>query len=223
MNRLIRSIRSIRPIACAASEDEMRRILPRTLRIVAVALLVLLASGVALASGGEEKSSAEVLKEMAWQTANLALLLGVLVYFGRKPITEFFATRRSGIQNELNEAAGLLAEAEQRNAELQRRLVDLSSEIDGIKKTAGQRATDEADRILADARASAERIRNDARAAMDQELRRAQTQLREEAADLALELAAKKLEDEVGESDRDRLVDEFILRVEPTASEGANR
>jgi F-type H+-transporting ATPase subunit b len=149
--------------------------------------------------------------------------LGVLVYFGRKPITEFFATRRSGIQNELNEAAGLLAEAEQRNAELQRRLVDLSSEIDGIKKTAGQRATDEADRILADARASAERIRNDARAAMDQELRRAQTQLREEAADLALELAAKKLEDEVGESDRDRLVDEFILRVEPTASEGANR
>lgn len=217
MNRFIRFIDSV------ASEDASCQVLPRALRIVAIALLVLLASGVALASGGEEKSQTEVLKEMAWQTANLALLLGVLVYFGRKPITEFFATRRSSIQNELSEASDLLTAAEQRNAELQRRLVDLSTEIDGIKKTAGQRATDEADRILADARASAERIRNDARAAMDQELRRAQTQLREEAADLALELAAKKLQDEVGEGDRDRLVDEFILRVEPGASEGANR
>lgn len=217
MNRFIRFIDSV------ASEDTSCRFLPRAFRIGAIALLVLLASGVALAAGGEAKSQTEVLKEMAWQTLNLALLLGVLVYFGRKPITEFFATRRSSIQNELSEASELLTEAEQRNAELQRRLVDLSTEIDGIKKTAGQRATDEADRILADARASAERIRNDARAAMDQELRRAQTQLREEAADLALELAAKKLQDEVGEGDRDRLVDEFILRVEPGASEGANR
>jgi F-type H+-transporting ATPase subunit b len=204
-------------------EDDTRRVLPRALRVAGIVLFIVLATGVALASGGEEKSSNEVLKEMAWQTANLALLLGVLFYFGRAPIREFFATRRSGIQTELSQAAELLAEAEQRNSELQRRLVDLNIEIDGIKSTAGQRAQDEAEHILADARATAERIRNDARAAMDQELRRAQTELREEAADLALELAAKKLKDEVSEGDRDRLVDEFILRVEPSASEGANR
>ena len=71
-----------------------------------------------------------------------------------------------------------------------------------------------------DARATAERIRRDAAAAVDQELRRAQTQLREEAADLALELAATKLRDQVGDSDRDRLVDEFITRVTPAAGRG---
>jgi F-type H+-transporting ATPase subunit b len=215
--------RFIRLISFVPNQDRTQRARTRALRVAGIALPLALVAGVALASGGEEKSQGEVLKEMAWQTANLALLLGVLFYYGRKPITEFFATRRSGIQTELSQAAELLAEAEQRNAELQRRLVDLNSEIDGIKKTAGQRAGDEADRILADARAAAERIRNDARAAMDQELRRAQSELREEAADLALELAAKKLEDEVGEGDRDRLVDEFILRVEPGANEGASR
>ena len=71
---------------------------------------------------------------------------------------------------------------------------------------------------MADATAAAARIRTDAQAAIDQELRRAQSRLREEAADLALELAAGKLKDQVGDSDRDRLIDEFITRIEPAAS-----
>lgn len=211
------------------SRSRRSRRTPTALLLVQAYVVVttmVLAAGSAFAAGGAEKSQGEILKEMAWQTANLAILLGVLFHFGRKPITAFFATRRSGIQSELSQAANLLAQAEQRNAELQRRLVDLSTEVDGIKKTASQRAADEADRIVADARDSAERIRSDARAAIDQELRRAQSQLAEEAADLALELAAQKLKNEVGDADRDRLVDEFILRVEPGATEssgGASR
>jgi F-type H+-transporting ATPase subunit b len=205
----------------------------RISRLLLPTVVILLCSGVAFASGGGERSQAEIIKEMIYQAANLALLLGVIVYFGRKPISEFFETRRSGIQSELSQAAELLAEAEHRNADLQRRLVDLSTEVEGIKDAAGRRAEDEAARILDDARAAASRIRSDAQAAISQELRRAQSELREEAADLALELATRKLTEEVVDSDRERLVDEFILRVEPTGSprpdssrsdsEGANR
>lgn len=192
------------------------------LRGCAVGLLMALcATGAWAAGGGEERTQAEIFKEMAWQALNLAILLGVLIHFGRKPIKNFFATRREGIQTELDQAAALLAQAEQRNAELQRRLVDLNTEVEGIKKVAGQRAQDEADRILADARAAADRIRKDAKAAIDQELRRARVELREEAADLALEIAAQKLQEEVGDGDRERLVDEFILRVEPGAADGS--
>jgi F-type H+-transporting ATPase subunit b len=184
--------------------------------------LVLLA-GTAQAADHGGQSETEILMQTLYQGANLALLLGTLFYFGRKPITEFFSTRRSGIQSELTEAADLLAEAEKRNAELQRRLVDLGSEVEGIQEEAGRRAEEEAERILADARATAERIRRDAQAAVAQELRRAQVELREEAADLALEIAARKLNEQVGEADRERLVDEFILRVEPPAAEGTRR
>jgi F-type H+-transporting ATPase subunit b len=204
------------------SRNEKNRIgLRRMLRLACcVGGFVLLAS-VAAASGGEEKSQGEILKELAWQTLNLAILLGVLFHFGRTPIRDFFATRRSGIQSELSQAAELLTQAEQRNSELQRRLVDLNSDVDGIKSAASQRASDEADRILEDARAAAERIRTDAHAAIAQELRRAQSKLREEAADLALELAAKKLEEEISSGDRDRLVDEFIVRIEPGTADSA--
>ncbi len=184
--------------------------------------LVLLA-GAAQASGDDAESHADVLKETIYQGLNLALLLGVIFYFGRRPIAEFFSNRRGEIQSELNESADLLSKAEQRNSELQRRLVELGSEVDGIKEEAGRRAEEEAERILTDARVTAERIRRDAQAAVAQELRRAQGVLREEAADLALEIAARKLAEQVSDADRDRLVDEFISRVEPSTGEAAKR
>ncbi|MCR9094495.1 MAG: F0F1 ATP synthase subunit B [bacterium] len=191
-------------------------------------LACLTLSGVAQAAGGGDADHDPV-KEAVFQGVNLLILLGLIAYFGRGPISAFFKSRREGIQTDLSEAAALLSAAEQRNAELQRRLVDLSSEVEEIREAASRRAEEESERILADARAAADRIRSDARAAVDQELRRAQTELREEAAELALEIAAKKLTDTVSEGDRERLMDEFITRVEPgsasgtsNASEGAN-
>jgi len=175
-----------------------------------------LCAGVAQAAGGGEDHNPVM--ETIWQGVNLALLVGVIVYYGRGPISEFFASRLDGIKTELSDAADLLRQAEQRNAELQRRLVDLGSDIEEIRENAGRRADEEAERILADARVTAERIRRDATAAVDQELRRAKAELRDEAADLALEIAARKLTETVGEGDRERLMDEFITRIEPSTT-----
>ncbi|MFK7899017.1 MAG: hypothetical protein AB8G23_24520 [Myxococcota bacterium] len=177
-------------------------------------------AGLAQAAGAG-KTDAELTREAIWQGINLILIIGVIFYFGRGAISEFFSTRRDGIQNELAESASLLSQAEARNSELQRKLVDLESEVAGIKTSATQRAQDEAARILSDAEATAQRIRTDAQAAIEQELNRAQSKLRDEAADLALEMASKKLEDNVGDADRERLIDEFITRVEPSAEAGA--
>ncbi len=190
----------------------MRQPIDRFARLLPVACLVLFAATARAAGGGDDH---DPLKEAMWQGFNLLLIVGIIAYFARKPIQAFFESRRTEIKTELTTASELLDKAEQRNAELQRRLVDLSSEVEEIREGASQRAEEEAERILADARATADRIRNDAKSAVDQELWRAQAELRDEAADLALELAARKLTDNVAESDRDRLMDEFITRVEP--------
>jgi len=192
-------------------------------KILAAIGLCVLAGTAAHASGGPERSQAEIVRETLWQTFNLVVIVALLVYFARKPVSAYFAARRQGIQSQLSQAAELLTQAEHRNSDLQRRLVDLSAELDTIRETSSRRAEEEAMRILAEARATADRIRRDAQAAVDQEVRRAQAKLREEAADLALELAAHKLETGVTESDRDRLVDEFITRVEPNAAGGVAR
>lgn len=191
---------------------------------IAVALLATLCAGAAeAASGGGDHNP---VMEAVWQGINLIIILGVLVYFGRAPIKAYFASRHATIKNELTEAADLLTQAEQRNSELQRRLVDLNSELEGIRESANARAEGEAEKILADARASAERIRSDAQAAAAQELSRAQLELRKEAANIAMDLAAQKLSQNVADPDRDRLMDEFITRIEPASDsrsgEGAN-
>ena len=84
-------------------------------------------------------------------------------------------------------------------------LVDLESEIEQIRNTAQERAEREATQILSDAQATAERIQRDAAAAIDSELRRAQDRLRAETSELAVELAASILAENVTDEDRGRL------------------
>ena len=184
-----------------------------TVRIAAraftvLALLVLAPHSALAAEGGGSM-------ELVWQGVNLAIIVGVLYYFGRRPIAEFFASRREQIKTDLDSAADLLSQAELRNSEIQRRLAELDAQVEELRETSRRRADEESERILAEARKSAERIRNDATAAAEQELQRARRELRAEAAELAVKLAGELLERSVGDADRERLLDEFITRVEP--------
>ena len=153
---------------------------------------------------------------------NFLLLVGALVFLVRKPARAYFQERREGIVSQLDEAAELQRDAEERYARWQRQLVDLESEVAQIRATAQERAEREATQILADARATAERIQQDAAAAIDSELRRAQAQLRAETSELAVELAAGILEQNVTDDDRGRLLDEFITRIEQSPSAPSN-
>jgi F-type H+-transporting ATPase subunit b len=180
-------------------------------------VLVLLAANPAHAAGGEGSFD---LNNFLLTALNLLLLIGVLVYVGRKPIRNFFADRRLEIREELDNAAKLRDEAEARFTEWQRRLADLDTELDQLRARARERAETERNRILADAAATAERIREDAHAAIEQETRRAQALLRDEASSLSIELAEGVLDREVTDSDRARLVDEFIGRIEQPDSAG---
>ncbi len=160
---------------------------------------------------------------LVWQVLNLVLLFIVLFVFARKPIQGFFRDRRDRIQTDVETAARMRQEAEERHEELQRQLAELDSELTRIRTTARERAESERARILADARASAERVRQDSRIAIDQELRRALDELRREAADLSVEMAGELLRSGVGDADRERLLDEFIGKVESTATNGSGR
>ena len=151
---------------------------------------------------------------LLFPTINFVLLFAVLFVLLRKPVRTYFDVRRNAIRVELQEAAALKKEAETRYAQWQRRLNDLQDELDAIRRTARERADAERESLLADARKSAERIRQDAAAAVDQEVRRARARLHGEASELAVELAAGILREQVTEGDRDRLLDEFIGRIE---------
>jgi F-type H+-transporting ATPase subunit b len=189
-------------------------------QLLRAALLALLVAMPALAEGGEHGGSEEGL---LFPLLNFALLVGVLVYLTRKPIQAYFAERRKSISDDLEKSAELQRQAEERNAKWQRRLVELERELEEIRRLGRERADAEREQILADARESAARIERTARTAIDHELRRAREKLRDEASDLAVELAAGLLGERVTEADRDRLVDEFIARVEQAPAPAGRR
>jgi len=186
-------------------------------RFAAASLLILLALP-ASASG----DSAAGMQIIIWPAVNLVILFAVLVYFARKPLRAYFDKRRSDIQGQLQAAADQLATAEISYAKWQRRMIDLETELDQIRATSRQRAEAERERIIGDARASAERIQREATTAVELELRRAREILREEAARLAIELAGERLAREVTDADRDRLIDEFIDLVAATSGSGTS-
>jgi F-type H+-transporting ATPase subunit b len=176
--------------------------------LAAFALLFAAARPAFAAEGGEHGGS------LFWQVANVLLLLAVLVYFARKPVLAFLAGRRDTIAKSLESSAELLSESERRLAEWSRKAASLEEEAESIRQAVRRAAEAERDRIIADAEVTAERIRQSARAVAERERRMAQEHLRREAADLAVELAAKMLREQVNEGDRTRLLDEFIERVE---------
>ena len=182
--------------------------------LLAVALLCTLVPEVARAS----EPASEAFVDIALKFLNLALLLGVIVWFGRDPIRRFFADRRQTITHDLNQAAQLLSEAEHKYAEWDRRMAGLAAELQEIRQQTRERAEAERARILADAVASAERVRRDATAGLEQELRRARAALRAEAADLAVNLAGRLLQERMTPSDGQRLIDDFVTKVEQTPS-----
>ncbi len=182
------------------------------LKTLGAALLVLAwLPGQALAAGG----GGDPVMDLIYQVGNFLLLLGVIFFVARKPVMAYFASRREQIMGDLDQAAAVLAAAEARQAEIQSKLGELEAQLAEIQEQSRQRAEEESQRILAKAREAAERIQSDALEASAQELLRAQQELRAEAAGLAVELATEILEQQVGDSDRQRLLDEFITRVEP--------
>ena len=184
---------------------------PVTMRVLVLVFVGLaLAPPVLAAAGGGEDGGSHF---PFWELFNFAILLAVLAYFGRTPLRDLFSNRRATIAADIEAASALFEQAEARNAKWEQKLAELDREAEELRHDARRRAEHEQERILAEAHEAADRIQRDAVSSVEQELRRAQETLREEAASLATELAAGLLRDQIGDADRERLVDEFISQV----------
>ena len=142
-----------------------------------------------------------------WTAINLILLVTLLGYFLKGGMKKFFADRASGIKAQLEEAVNAKAEAEGRLKELQTRMDALSGEVETLRNEATQAADRLKAQILQEAGEEAARLRQQAKdeiAAAEREARgRLQAAAAHEAAQLALQMAGSKLQNE----DHDRLVD----------------
>lgn len=182
-------------------------------RIVAFAAL-LLAPITAMAAGGEgHADSAVLIKDFAYRSFNFALMVGLLVYFVRKPLRNGLRNRREEIEKTLAQAEEAKKAAEAKYREYSDKLEKATEEIETISASIRREGELERDKILVSAREMSSKIQQEADAKAANAVAKAKSDLRDEAARLAVELAENMLKKEFSPTDQKRLVDEYMQKV----------
>jgi len=124
---------------------------------------------------------------------NLAILIGVLVYFGRGFLTKTLTERRTNIETEISEADASAKKAAASLSEAQQNLTQAQAEAQRIRQAAVGSAESAREAILARAKQDVDRLRETATADLNTETERAVAQLRQRVAAMALEKVESQL------------------------------
>ncbi|HIK45217.1 MAG TPA: F0F1 ATP synthase subunit B [Leptolyngbyaceae cyanobacterium M65_K2018_010] len=141
---------------------------------------------------------------------NLAIIIGVLVYFGSKFLGKTLATRQTAIAAAIQEAEQRKQEAATALAEQQQKLAQAKEEAQRILTEAEQAANRAREAILAQAEADVERMRASSAQDLSAQEARAMRELQQRIANLALERTTAALPSRLTEDVQRRLVDASI-------------
>jgi len=154
-----------------------------------------------------------LLKDFFWRILNIAILLWIIIKFAGKSVREFFAGRRESLQQGVSEAQEAKAAAEKIYNEYQAKLAGLEDELKAMEEKSRLEAEREQERMRQETEALVAKLKLQARQMADQEVASAQRTLRNEAAKLAVEVAERLVKENVDDSDRQRMVENYLEKV----------
>jgi F-type H+-transporting ATPase subunit b len=183
------------------------------IQLTIVSGLVLLPAVVLASGGGGHADSGVILKDFAYRCFNFALLVGLVAYFVTKPIRKGLKGRTEEIEKTLADAQAAKEAAEAKHLEYSEKLAKATEEIASITDSIRREGELERDKIIAAAKELAINVEQEAENKAAGVVTKARTELREEAASLAVELAKDMLIKQVSADDQKRLVDEYMQKV----------
>ncbi|MBU1168370.1 MAG: ATP synthase F0 subunit B [Proteobacteria bacterium] len=184
-------------------------------QLVIMVLLVLLSTGVALASSG----AGHVVEAKHWTTddwirvMNFAVLMGALFFLLKKPVADALSGRIVAIKTQLEELEAKKNEAEKTLAEYEKKIATLEDEAGQIITQYKEQGEAAKKRILEAAAASAEKLADQAKRNIETEFKVAKQKLQAEMMTKALEKAEELVKKSISSDDQDRLVDEYLEKV----------
>ena len=141
---------------------------------------------------------------------NLVILFLILKHFLFKQVKKVLSERQAEYDAKFAEADDKLAEAEQVKAALDEKFALADGEADRIIKEAKDNAARRSDAIVSEAKDKAGIIVKNAEAEADLRRRKAEESIKDDIADVSVEIAKKIIGREVTEEDHRRFVDDFI-------------
>jgi F-type H+-transporting ATPase subunit b len=171
------------------------------------------------AAGEHAAEEHSVWAGLLWPTVNFLILVGGLWWFLKEPVAGYMRDRHSTIRKELVEAANVKAAAAAQLAEIDAKLRALPGEIEALRTRGSQEIVAEEQRIAAAATAERERLLEQTRREIDLQLRLAKRELVEHAANLSVQLASDRLQQQITPDDHSLLVDRYLDQVKKNPGE----
>ena len=205
---------------------------PRSRRLLAgasAAAVLLLLSGVAYAAEGHGGHHGQDhinwwgwddhAPPVGWFLLDFAIFVGLLVYFTKRPFTEMFQKRHDTVKASIEEAQAAHNKALAFQKEYKEKLARVDQEAKALIEGAKKDGAEERDEIIESAQEYAERLRKDTSSVVDQEVELARERLRQELVEEVLRLAQSRIEKELDDDDRRRLLEQAISDLENGATD----
>ena len=174
--------------------------------------LISISIAFAAAEGEGGKYSKEWI-DLGKKTFDFIVLVGLLYWLLAAQIKEFFSGRRVEIKKNLEESVEKKAEAEKKYREYSEKIDKASEEIDGIFEMIKAQGITEKQKIIEDAEKAAKKMKEDAHARIEQELKGASDQLKEQAVQLSVKMAEEILKRTITAQDHETMVKEYMDKV----------
>ncbi len=177
-------------------------------------LSVVLLSSIAAAADGHAVGSGVLLKDFLYRCLNFAVMGGILFYFLAKPLRKALAERRANFVETLQQACKTRKSAEEKVRDFEVKLADSEREMAEMLLRAQEADRREREALLEETRELAEIIAKEARQIASREMARARRELRQEAAQMAVAIAEKRLRENFTPEDGIQLVRQNLQSME---------
>ena len=150
-----------------------------------------------------------------WNLANFLVLAALLAYLGAKYASPYFRNQSETLANGLAAAHRRKEAADQRSAEVDRKLANLGADIEQLRSSILHEQDAQVERMRKQAELERERIKINAAQQIDSAGKRARLELQRFASRLAIELAEQRARSRMSPGAQKALTDQFVegLRV----------
>ena len=177
------------------------------------ALFILLFLPLFLGMISEEGTSSSNFFQYIGKVINFLILFGGLAYLLYKPLRRFLEKRSSDVEQNRKDAENTRKEAEARLKEVKAQLENIQEEVLQMKKEAEIAGQKEKMRILEETRKETARIKSITQAQIDMYVAAGIKELREYAAELAIERAEERIKKRLTAEAHSLLIDKSILKI----------
>jgi F-type H+-transporting ATPase subunit b len=186
---------------------------PKMLKPFLFLLFSVAVTAVAFAAGAQEEEHTSLFKEYMWKIIDFGVLVFILVKFGKKPMQDMLRKRTETIEKTLKEAKEAKEAALKALQQVEQRLKTKDAEVAEIVAAAKKSGELERDRIIEESGRLKEKILEQAKTNIDYELKNAKESIKAEAVELAMELAEKKLKEQLTRTEQEKLLDESLVKI----------